>query len=66
MRRMKPRNVMMASLIAAVICLVVAALLVGKQSWWAALPGLLTVWFAIDAYRASGWVKDSQELNKPS
>ncbi|MBB6096819.1 putative membrane protein YdbT with pleckstrin-like domain [Deinobacterium chartae] len=58
MRRLPPRTVLTASVIAMVVALVAAVLLYLYVSWWAALiPAVLTVWFGVDAYRALGWVR---------
>ena len=55
MRRLPARNVLVFSLLAALACLVLAVWLGMNQTMWALLPAALTVWFAIDSWRAWTW-----------
>lgn len=58
MRRMKPHNVLISSLIAAAVCLVLAVWIGMQWGWWGLIPAALVVWFAVDAYRAWTWTNE--------
>ncbi len=60
MRRLKTGTVLRASIIAALICLLLAALLglggLGlPRTPWSLLPLGLAAWFGVDAWRAWRW-----------
>ncbi len=61
MRRLPARNVLVFSLLAAVACLVLAVWLGFNRTPWALLPAALTVWFAIDSWRAWTWSRAAHE-----
>lgn len=69
MRRLPARNVFVFSLMAALACLVLTVWLGVNQTPWALLPGALTLWFAIDSYRAWTWSREAVEaagVNNPT
>ncbi|MFC4454365.1 hypothetical protein [Deinococcus sonorensis] len=55
MRRMNARTAMVASVMAALACLILTVWLTAQHTWWALLPALLSVWFGVDSWRAWGW-----------
>jgi Flp pilus assembly protein TadB len=60
MRRLPAKNVFVFSLLAAVACLILAVWLSMNQTLWALLPAALTVWFAVDSWRAWSWSKEQK------
>lgn len=46
---------MVASVMAALACLILTVWLTAQHTWWALLPALLSVWFGVDSWRAWGW-----------
>jgi uncharacterized membrane protein YdbT with pleckstrin-like domain len=57
-RRVSVKNVLMFSIIAAVVCGLAAAYFASQQSWIATgILGVLALWFAVDAVRSYGWQK---------
>jgi hypothetical protein len=62
MRRLPARNVFVFSLMAALACLVLTVWLGVNKTPWALLPGALTLWFAIDSYRAWSWSRAPVEV----
>jgi hypothetical protein len=63
MRRLPARNVFVFSLMAALACLVLTVWLGVNKTPWALLPGALTLWFAIDSYRAWSWSREPAEVS---
>lgn len=58
MRRLKAGQVLILSVIFAVVCLAVTVwLLVESNFLFALLPAALAVWFGVDAYRAWRWTR---------
>lgn len=59
-RRLESRKVLSASLVAAAVMLVALVwLLLSRHMVLAAVPGVLTVWFLVDAWRARAWVSNA-------
>ncbi len=57
-RRVPVHTVLLFSVLAAVVCGVVAVYFALHHSWITALIlGVLAVWFAVDALRARSWQK---------
>lgn len=57
-RRVSVRNVLVFSIVAAVVCAAVALYFALQHGWvGAGILGVLAVWFAVDAVRSYGWQK---------
>lgn len=58
MKRLSAFKVLRLSLIACLACLLIAGWVFAQtRSPWALLPLALSVWFAVDALRARGWLR---------
>ena len=57
-RRVSVKNVLLFSIVAAVVCAAIALYFALHQSWiGAGILGVLAVWFTVDAVRSYGWQK---------
>lgn len=66
-RRPSAQVVFVGSLIAAIVMAIIAVREATLHSWvWAGVWGVLALWFAIDAIRAWGWTKGSNESSPPN
>lgn len=65
MRRLPARNVFVFSLMAGLACLVLTVWLGMNGTIWMLLPAALTLWFAIDSWRAWTWSRATDEPVQP-